>query len=181
MPHHIVRAPHLETARLILRAHNARDLDAVAALWGDADVVRHISGTPSARPESWSRLLRYAGLWPLVGYGYWALEERATGRYVGDVGLADFARELSPPLYEAPEAGWVLTPAAWGKGYATEAMSAVLAWADVTLDAPRVTCLLDEVNGASLNVARKCGFRPDSRVDHKGSPALLWARPRGGV
>ncbi len=122
MSHHepLPRAPRLETPRLVLRAHEARDLDAVAALWSDPEVVRYISGTPFTRAESWSRILRYAGLWPIVGYGYWAVEERATGRFVGDVGLADFARELSPPIYETPEAGWVLSPLMHGKGYATE-------------------------------------------------------------
>ena len=104
MKHTHARAPRLQTARLTLRAHGADDLDAVAAMWGDPAVVRHISGTPSTREECWARILRYAGLWPMRGYGYWAAEETATGRFVGDVGLADFARELSPPLYEAPEA-----------------------------------------------------------------------------
>jgi hypothetical protein len=69
------RAPRLETARLILRAHGAHDLPAVAAMWPDAAVVRHISGRPSTREECWARILRYAGLWPITGYGYWAAEE----------------------------------------------------------------------------------------------------------
>ena len=173
-------APRLETPRLVLRAHEASDLDPVAALWGDARVVRHIGGTPSTRAESWARILRYAGLWSIRGYGYWALEERATGRLVGDVGLADFARELSPAADVAPEAGWVLSPAVHGKGYTTEAVRAVLEWADAALAAPRTFCLLAEANGASLNVARKCGFREHGQADHKGSRALIWARPRGG-
>ena len=175
-----LRAPRLETSRLVLRPHVADDLDAVAALWGDVEVVRHISGTPSTRAEAWARILRYAGLWSVRGYGYWAVEERSTGRFVGDVGLADFARELSPAADVAPEAGWVFSPAAHGKGYATEAVRAVLGWGDATLDAPRVFCLLAEANGASLNVARKCGFREHCRADYRGSPTLIWARARGG-
>lgn len=89
---------------------------------------------------------------------------------------------MSPdtPLYEAPEAGWVLSPAAHGRGYATEAMTAVLDWADAALAAPRVTCLLHESNAASIRVAWKCGFREYGRADYRGSTALLWARPRGG-
>ena len=62
-----VRAPRIETARLILRAHGAADLDAVAAMWSDAALVRHITGKPSTREESWARILRYAGLWPTKG------------------------------------------------------------------------------------------------------------------
>jgi RimJ/RimL family protein N-acetyltransferase len=180
LDHEHPRAPRLVTARLVLRAHESRDLDAVAAMWADAGVVRHIGGTPSTRQESWARILSYAGLWPVRGYGYWAVEERATGRFVGDAGIADFARELTPPVYEPPEAGWVLSPAAQGKGYATEAMRAVLTWADANLCASRVTCMLDEANAASLNVGRKCGFHSYGHAHYRGSPVLLWARPRGG-
>lgn len=174
------RAPRLETPRLVLRAHEASDFDAVAALWADQRVVRHINGTPSTRADSWARILRYAGLWSVRGYGYWAVEERATGHFIGEVGLADFARELSPALEVTPEAGWVLSPPAHGKGYATEAMRAVLDWADAMLDAPRIFCLLAEANEASLNVAQKCGFRALGQADHKGSLTLIWARARGG-
>ena len=180
MKHVHVRAPQLQTARLTLRAHGADDLDAVAAMWGDPAVVRHISGTPSTREECWGRVLRYAGLWSVRGYGYWAAEETATGRFVGDVGVADFARDMTPALYDVPEAGWAISPAAQGRGYATEAMQAVLAWADANIDAPRVTCILDETNAASLNVARKCGFGEYGRATYKGNPALLWERTRGG-
>lgn len=174
------RAPRLETSRLVLRAHEANDFEAVAALWGNTRVVRHISAAPSTRAESWARILRYAGLWPISGYGYWALEEKATGRFIGDVGFADFARELSPAIDVAPEAGWVLSPSAHGKGYATEAVRAVLGWADAVLDAPRTFCLLAGENEASLNVAHKCGFREHGHADYKGSRALIWTRPRGG-
>jgi RimJ/RimL family protein N-acetyltransferase len=170
------RAPRLRTARLTLRAHEAGDLDAVAAMWGDPDVVRHITGTPSSREECWMRILRYAGLWPIKGYGYWAMEEKATGRFVGDVGLADFARELVPQLYAAPEAGWVVAPDAQGKGYATEAMRAVLAWADAHLGTATM-CMLDEANAASMRVAEKCGYRELARAAYKGAPTLLCRRP----
>ena len=52
-------------------------------MWSDADVVRHIGGVPSTPADAWSRLLRYAGLWSFLGYGYRAVEDRATGRFVG--------------------------------------------------------------------------------------------------
>ena len=177
MSHEFDRAPRLETARLALRAHAAGDLDAVAAMWGDASVVRHISGTPSTREECWARILRYAGLWPVKGYGFWAVVDKATGGFVGDVGLADFARDLSPPIYAAPEAGWVLSPKAQGKGYATEAMQAVLAWADAHLGTPTM-CMLDKDNAASVRVAEKCGYREFARATYKGSPTLIYRRAK---
>lgn len=173
-----VCAPRLETARLILRAHGAEDLDAVAAMWGDANVVRHITGMPSTREECWARILRYAGLWPVKGYGYWAVVDKATGDFVGDVGIADFAREMEPPIYQAPEAGWVLAPSAHGRGLATEAMLAVLTWADAHLGTATM-CMLDEKNAASMRVAEKCGYREYARATYKTSPTLLYRRAPG--
>lgn len=176
MKHEFVRAPRIETARLILRAHDADDLDGVAAMWGDPEIARHISGTPATREECWARILRYAGLWPICGYGYWAVVEKASGRFVGDVGIADFGREMEPPVYEAPEAGWVLAPHAHGQGYATEAMLAVLAWVDENLGGRPTMCLLAAENGASIRVAEKCGYRDYARATYKGFPSLLYRR-----
>lgn len=169
-------APRLETPRLILRAHEAGDLDAVAAMWSDPRVVRHITGTPSSREESWGRMLRYAGLWRLNGYGYWAVAEKASGHFVGDVGLADFMREVDPPQSIAPEAGWAITPEAQGKGYATEAMLAALAWADAHLGRPHSFCILDVENKASVKVAEKCGYRPFATITYKTWPTALHRR-----
>ncbi len=176
MTSEFVRAPRIETARLILRAHDGKDLDAVHAMWSDPDVVRHITGKPSTREESWARILRYAGLWPIKGYGYWAVEDKATGRVAGDIGLADFARDIAPPLDMAPEAGWALASWARGKGYATEAMLAALAWADADLPGLRAHCMLDANNIASVRVAQKCGFKEFARATYKGQPSLIYRR-----
>src|SRR5262245_47469463 len=122
--------PTIETARLRLRGHRVEDLGDCAAMWGDAAVVRHISGRPSSTEDSWERILRYAGLWALLGYGYWAVEEKASGRFVGDVGFADFKRAVQPSFAGAPEIGWVLATWAHGRGFATEAVRAAVAWGD---------------------------------------------------
>ncbi len=150
--------PVLETPRLILRETRAGDFEACAALWGDARVVRHIGGRVSTPSESWGRMLRFPGLWALLGYGYWTLTERETGAFAGQVGLADFKSDLSVDISGIPEAGWVLSPRVHGRGYATEAMGAVLDWADANLSAPQSCCLIDPDNAASLNVARKLGY-----------------------
>ena len=102
-----VRAPRLETARLVLRAHDGNDLDAIFAMWSHPDVVRHITGKPSTREECWARILRYGGLWPVVGYGYWAVVEKESGRFIGDVGIADFRRDMEPAIYEALGRVWL--------------------------------------------------------------------------
>ncbi|MGX6646928.1 GNAT family N-acetyltransferase [Maricaulaceae bacterium MS644] len=172
--------PVLKTKRLILRAFTAADFDAFAAIWGDASVVRHISGTPSSRSDSWSRLLRLAGSWPLLGYGYWAVEERATGRLTGMAGLADFKREIGADIAGLPEAGWVFSPEFHGKGYATEAMRAALCWADAALDAEKSCCLIHPNNAASINVAQKLGYGGRITAPFGEGETLVFFRPRGG-
>lgn len=168
--------PLLTTERLILRGHTADDFPSCAALWGDPQVVRFISAAPSTASESWARLLRYAGHWALLGYGFWAVEERASGRYVGEVGLADFKRDIGPGFDGTPEAGWVLAPWAHGKGYATEAAQAALAWGEQTLGMKRAVCMIDPAHAGSLRVAEKCGFRKFAETTYKETPVVLLER-----
>ena len=149
--------PTLVTPRLLLTPHRAEDLDALAAIWADPNVVRHISGKPSSRQESWFRMLGFAGLWPILGYGYWAVREKSSGRFMGDVGFADFARPIEPSIAGIPEAGWVLASWAHGQGFATEALSAALAWLDQH-HIDQSVCLINKDNQASLRVAEKTGY-----------------------
>lgn len=169
--------PVIRTRRLTLRGHTLSDFDECAAMWADPLVTRHIGGRPSTAEEVWARLLRYAGLWALLGYGYWAVTETESGRYVGDVGLADFRREIVPPL-NAPEVGWALAPWAHGRGFATEAVSAALSWSDAHLAQPRTVCLIDPGNVASVRVAEKVGFRPSGRAVYKEHETLVFERRR---
>ena len=145
--------PVLETPRLRLRPHTVEDFEALAALWADPEVTRFIGGRPATREKSWARLLRYAGLWRLLGFGYWAVEDRETGAYLGDVGFADFNRPLDPAPPALPEIGWVLAPAAHGRGLATEAAGAALAWLGRDC-----FCIIDPAHTGSLRVAAKLGF-----------------------
>ncbi|MGD0525389.1 MAG: GNAT family N-acetyltransferase [Polyangiaceae bacterium] len=169
-------APILDTERLRLRPHRAEDFADVAATWADPVVVRHITGRPSTPEESWARLLRYAGLWPLLGFGYWAVEERATGRYAGEVGFADFRREMVPALEGAPEAGWVLASWAHGQGFATEAVRAALSWGDAHLPSRRTVCIIDADHAASVRVAGKCGYVEYARGTYKESAIVFFER-----
>jgi RimJ/RimL family protein N-acetyltransferase len=172
----LASAPLLETDRLRLRGHRVGDFSDLAAMWADPGVTRHIGGRPFTHEESWSKLVRYAGHWPLLGFGFWAVEERATGRFVGDVGFADFQRDMTPSFEGAPEAGWVLAPWAHGRGYATEALRAALAWGDASFGGKRVVCLIDQDNEASVRVATKCGFVEYARTTYKGTPGILLRR-----
>ena len=169
-------APILTTERLVLRGHRSADLAVSAAMWADAAVVRHISGQPSSLAESWARLLRYGGLWSLLGFGYWLVEERGTGAFVGEVGFADFRRELEPGFGDAPEAGWVLSRPAQGRGFAREAMATALRWADAHLLSGRTVCMIAPENAPSLHLAQACGYVEYARSTYHGEPTLLLER-----
>ena len=166
--------PTLETARLHLRAHSEADLPAMAAMWADPNVVRHLGSTPQSSQETWIRYLRYLGHWAHFGYGYWAVEERATGRFVGEAGFADYHRLTVPQVSLAPEIGWVLATEAHGKGYATEVVKAMLAWGATAFGKTRaVRCLIEQGHTASHKVALKCGFGDLALVVYGSSPAWI--------
>ena len=171
--------PAIDTARLELRGHRREDFSDCLALWADLQVTRYISGRPSTEEEVWARLLRYVGHWAVLGFGYWVVREKGTGRFVGEVGLADFRRQIEPPFNGAPEAGWVLAPWAQGRGLATEAVRAVLAWGGVHLGG-RTVCMIDPANLASIRVAQKCGYKEFARTTYKGEPTILFSAELGG-
>ena len=173
--------PVLETARLRLRPHRREDFDAVAAMWADPLVTPFIGGgKPSTREESWARLLRYGGHWPLLGFGYWVIEEKVSRRFAGETGFADFLRDLTPSFGDSPESGWVLASWARGRGYATEAVQAAVGWADANLSAPRTVCMISPENGASISVAHKTGYREYARPLFRDSIVILFERLRSG-
>jgi RimJ/RimL family protein N-acetyltransferase len=168
-------APIVETERLRLRGHTAADFENNFAMWGDERVTRHIGGKPSTREEAWARMMRYPGHWALLGYGYWLIEEKATGAYVGEGGFADFKRDMEPPL-DAPEQGWALSPAMHGKGYAIEAVLGMLQWGEPHFGSSRFVAIIDPDNAPSIRVAEKAGYKLAERTTYKGGPTLLFRR-----
>jgi RimJ/RimL family protein N-acetyltransferase len=172
----------IDTERLTLRRPTLADFADSTAMWSSPDVARYTTGRPSTREEVWARLLRYAGLWATLGLGYWVVRERATGRYLGEVGFGDFRRDITPPLDGIPEMGWVLDPRAHGRGYATEAVRAGLAWAHENLprDADgspgRIVAIIHPDNAPSIRVAEKCGFRRGGDAIYKDELTLVFER-----
>jgi RimJ/RimL family protein N-acetyltransferase len=169
-------APVISTSRLTLRAHRIEDFAALHAMWCEPVVHEFIIGRPPTPEESWGRLLRYAGHWKLLGYGYWAVEERATGAFVGEMGYADYHRNKMAALKNTPELGWVLSPAVHRRGFAIEALSAITQWGDRTFKAKRTACIIAPENTASLRVAAKLGFIEDRRTTYNGAPTIVMYR-----
>jgi RimJ/RimL family protein N-acetyltransferase len=167
--------PEIATERLRLRGHLTCDLDASAAMWGSPEVTRFISGRPSSREESWRRLLHYAGHWTLMGFGYWLIEERVGGRFVGEGGFADFQRNLGAE-FDSPEHGWALAPWAQGQGYALEATQAMIAWGETHFRRSDFFCIIAPVNAPSLKLAAKLGYAERTRTLYHGEPTVILRR-----
>jgi len=168
--------PTIETYRLILRGHRVEDFADCLALWTDPEVTRFIGGKPSTPEEVWGRLLRYVGHWALLGFGYWAVAEKETGRFMGEVGFSDFKRVIEPSLNGIPEIGWVIAPHGHGKGYATEAAQAAVAWGEAHFGPVGTACIIAPENGSSIRVAEKCGYRELCRTTYKDSPTIMFVR-----
>jgi RimJ/RimL family protein N-acetyltransferase len=171
--------PVLETERLLLRGHRAEDFANSAAMWADPKVTENIMGRPLTVEESWTRFLRYVGHWALLGFGYWVIVEKHTGAFAGEAGFADYKREIEPSLEGVPEIGWVLASHAHGKGFATEAVRAITAWADEHFETT-TACIIKPENTASFRVAAKCGYREVCRTTYHGRETVMFSRPRGG-
>ncbi|MEM1390928.1 MAG: GNAT family N-acetyltransferase [Pseudomonadota bacterium] len=173
-------APTLVTERLVLRSPQLSDVAEHAAVWADPEVVRHIGGQVRDSQDAWFALLRGRALWDFLDYGYWIARERKSDAYVGEIGFADFKRDMVPTLSGDPEAGWVLAQSAWGKGFATEAVKAAHSWLD-EVHPGRSTCIIDPDNTASIHVAEKAGYGEIALADYKGSPVIVFERYSPGT
>jgi RimJ/RimL family protein N-acetyltransferase len=168
--------PSIETERFLLRAHRPDDFDAYAAMWADETVTRYIGGQPFSREASRTRFLRYAGHWPVMGFGFWAIEEKETGRFIGEVGFHELRRELVPAIEGTPEMGWTLVPGAHGRGYASEALSVLIEWGERHFARQDFVCLIDDGNLASIRLAEKFGFRKEIDTAYHGTPLGIYRR-----
>lgn len=171
-------AHRLLTERLELTEPTPDDFDDSAAMWADPAVVRFIGGVVSTPSESWNRLLRYAGLWRLLGYGYFVVRERSNGRFVGELGLADFRRDMFPHPGSGPEAGWALAQNAQGRGFGREAMTAVMQWADAK-GFGRTVCLINPDHERSIRLAGELGYQLVGPATLKAHDTLVFERFRG--
>jgi RimJ/RimL family protein N-acetyltransferase len=116
------------------------------------------------------------GLWPMLGYGYWAVERKQEGDLIGQVGFADFKRELRPSIEGLPEMGWIFAPHVHGEGYAREAVSAGLRWADANLAGREIPAIIDPGNAPSIRLAQRVGFEGPEEALYRGAPILLFRR-----
>ena len=142
----------IETERLILRNIDPeRDFEPWARAMADENTVRYLGVKPMNRAEAWRSMALAIGHWSIRGYGFFSLEHRETGAWIGRVG------PWYPQGWPAPEVGWTISPDYVGQGYATEAARAAIQYAFTELGWPQIIHVILEGNEASIAVARKVG------------------------
>jgi RimJ/RimL family protein N-acetyltransferase len=140
---------------------DANDFDAYALMHADEEVVRYLgNGKPLTRAESWRHFAMMIGHWTLRGYGNWAVEEKATGAFVGRVGF------YNPEEWPGFELGWTLAREHWGRGFATEAARASVAFGFERLGLRSVVAVVEVGNERSMRVAEKLGMRATGHRAH---------------
>ena len=168
------------TDRLRLRPFTLDDLEPLHDIWADPEVGRWVGGTHTLLSESISELDGHLRHQAQHGYAFWAVEEGATGRVVGEVGL-----QLLEGRGPGVEIGWCFTRDTWGTGYATEAARA---WLDAGFDRlglSRILAVVLPENAASRRVCEKLGMREDGMRDAYGAPHVTYvserSAPRAGA
>jgi len=156
----------IDTARLTLRPWRAADLDPLAALCADPEVMRHLDGARSrAAVADW--MGGQAALQDERGHCVWALERRSDRRFLGFCGLR------MGGAHGELEIGWRLVRSMWGRGYAREAAEASLAWGWANTRCDRIEGWTVRANTASWGLMIRLGMirRPDLDFDHPDFPA----------
>ncbi|WP_148588022.1 GNAT family N-acetyltransferase [Streptomyces sp. WAC01526] len=151
----------LRTERLLLREWRESDLGPWAAMNADPEVRAHFPEVLTPEQSAASVAGFQADL-AHRGWGWWALEVRATGEFIGFTGL-DPVDEHMP--FTGVEAGWRLARSAWGNGYATEAGEAALSFGFTTLGLPEILAVTTATNLPSQAVMRRLGMTRDPADD----------------
>ncbi|GAW51268.1 Acetyltransferase [Nocardioides sp. PD653] len=170
--HPAVDLHELRTARLRLTRPTATDAAGVFAILGDPRTVEH---NPSDRLEDHGEaaelVARWVRHWEEHGFGYWCVRESGSDRIIGYAGVKWMQ------IHERPVLNLVyrFVPEVWGRGFATEAASAVVSRALHEMPAESVVARVRPDNLASQNVAVKVGLQRDATMDCQGEDGLDWA------
>ena len=126
--------------------------------------------------EAWRRLTSFVGGWQFLGFGMWAVEERASRKLIGIVGLFNAWRDLEPEFGEEPEMGWIMAAETHGQGIAFEACRAALEWAESNLSPTPIWAIISPANAPSIRLAEKLDFEQVQQSTYHGEPTLVFKR-----
>jgi RimJ/RimL family protein N-acetyltransferase len=142
-------------------------------LCADPNIMRYLwGGKPMSRLEAWRHMAFLVGHWELLGYGYYAAEEKATGRFVGRIGFTN------PDGWPGFEIGWTLAPEFHGRGFATEAAKFLLDYAFTEMGRDHVISVIHRDNKPSMRVAERLGEKFEGETDFLGVPMLIYGIDR---
>lgn len=164
-------AAELRTERLLLRAWRDADRDPFAALNADPEVMAHFPSTLT-RQQSDELVDSIESRFAANGWGFWAVEVRATGEFAGFVGLNPLTPGRFPFPAAGPEIGWRLARPHWGCGYAGEAATESLRYGFEILQVPEIVSFTATTNARSEAVMRRIGMHRDAAgdFDHPSLP-----------
>jgi RimJ/RimL family protein N-acetyltransferase len=151
----------IETARLRLRMFRSEDLDMLAALFADPEVMRYVGdGNPAGKEVAEKAITSIIEHWRVHGFGRWAVEDKQTGEFVGYGGLRS--------LFDTPEVVYHFRSAHWGRGFATELARACLKFGFGELGFQRIVAIAKPGNTASIHVMEKLGMHFEMRTSYYG-------------
>ena len=166
----------LETDRLILRHQTLSDLDSLFALYRDPEVTRHIPDAPRTYEAARQELE-----WHMHGHsrrpelGLWATVLKETNAFIGRCGLLPWTIDGQDEV----EVAYLIGRAYWGQGLGTEAAQAILDYGFERLHLPRLICLVEKGNVASIRVTEKIGMTFEKEGRDETGPFLLYSRNKG--
>ena len=159
----------------MLRGFTAADVEPYVRMMADPEVTRFLGdGRPLDRADAWRQLALLIGHWELRGFGLWAVEERASGEFIGRIGCHE------PDGWPGFELGYVLAREAWGRGLAREGAAAALDFARRELGRDTIISLIRPANRASIAVAEHFGARRTGSVEFYGATTDVYTYPLSG-
>ncbi|WP_270726553.1 GNAT family N-acetyltransferase [Shimia sp. Alg240-R146] len=162
--------PAVETDRLILRGYRESDLDAVFA-FNQGERSHWVGGPKTTRHECWRVIIGVVGHWALRGYGLWMVEEKATGKQCGGVGIINHVG------WREPELGWHVFDGFEGKGIAYEAALAARTYAAQNFNVPAPISYIRHDNHRSIALAERLGATLECEGELTGKPCLIYRHP----
>jgi len=159
------------TDRLLLRHLVPADLDALATIQADPEVMRYVSGCALSRDETAAQIERIGAYQKALGFSLWAVCEREKGTLIGRAGLLVQIVEGKPEI----ELAYLLARSAWGRGLGTEVATALRCHARDVVGLRRMAALVHPENRASALILAKLGMVLERRIDWHGTPRDVWA------
>lgn len=163
----------IETDRLRLRILRDSDLDDLAALFADPDVMRYVgTGQPTDRAEAEKALASIIAHWEREGFGRWAIEDKHTNEFLGYGGLRS--------LFGTPEVVYHFAKRHWGKGFATEMARAALNFGFNVKGFDHIVAIAKPGNTASIHVMEKIGMQFEKQTSYYDIEVIQYEITRDG-